>query len=322
MRRDTGSLRELCMDLHVRILTAEEEIVLGKQIQQDLREHKKLIDKWEKKGHKGQPPKVVSPARDKMVLHNMRLVISMAKRWQYYGVDLSDLVQEGSVALVRAAEMFDPNRGCRFATYATWWIRQSFQRAIETTATTIRVPANVYNHVKKYRRLQSQYMAEKSRPPKRHELLRALKCNGSELDRIIHAESLLTIRFDDLQTNHDSNAPLTVDDIPDPCGYEPIEDAVIEETRSYLYDLLRYLKPKDRLILELRYGMVGRPLTLDGIAQLFGVTKERIRQLLVRALDKLRKCAESNGGGKYHEMLQASHQASKQANHQLEKAPH
>ena len=321
MRRDTGVLRELCKDLHTRILTREEEIELGKQIQKDLKAHEKLLKKWEKSGHKGQPPKVVSPARDQMVVHNMRLVISLAKRWQYLGVDLQDLIQEGSVALVRAADMFDPDRGCRFATYATWWIRQGFQRAIEQTASTIRIPANVYNLVKKYSKLQGQYLSEKLRPPKRHELLRSLKCSGSELVRIIHAEQLLTIRFDDLQTNHDSNAPLTVDDIPDPCGCEPIEDAVIEETRSYLYDLLRYLKPKDHLILELRYGMVGRPLTLDGIGQLMGVSKERIRQLLAKALDKLRKCAKSNGGGKYHEMLQASQQAS-QANHQLEKAPH
>ena len=269
----------------VPLLTAAEEIELAHHVQA----MKELLETAEEERTPRQRHRIRmgKRARDRMMAANLRLVVSVAKKYQNQGLELLDLVQEGAIGLERAVDKFDPAMGYKFSTYAYWWIRQGMTRAIDNSARTIRLPIHISEKLSKMRRITRELSHRFGRQPNRLELASAMGLEPRDLEDLI-AQSAPCASLDAHARGEEDRSTLG-ELIPDPNGAEPMEGMDRSIQKEHLGGWLSQLNEREQKILKLRFGLDGaEPLTLAEIGRQINVSRERVRQLEAKAILKLR----------------------------------
>lgn len=254
-------LREISQ---VPLLTPEEEVKLAAQI---------------KRGNKR--------AREKMIMANLRLVVKIAHDFSNYGLPLLDLISEGNIGLMKAVERFDPKKGGKLSTYASWWIKQSIKRALANQSKTIRLPVHLVDKIGKIRRVAARMTEELGREPADEELAEEL---GLPLAKVTHLKNVAVRPASlDARISADDDTPFG-DLVSDEKAENPFAVLRDKDLRGEVEDLLGALDSRERKIIAFRFGLEGgRERTLEEVGVKFGVTRERIRQLQNIALLKMRK---------------------------------
>lgn len=267
------------------LLSAEEEVKLANQIQAML----PLLDKEDLAPKEKKIVRQGQRAKQKMVQANLRLVVSVAKKYQNRGLSMLDLIQEGSIGLMRASEKFDAAKGYKFSTYSYWWIRQAMTRAIANHARTIRLPIHItqdLNKIKKTTRLLSQKLGRK---PSDREIAEELNMDLKKLRSLAQSARItkpksLNVTIDENQTEL---GQILADDSASPSDF-----VASQEIRTQIQSLLHTLSPKQRDVIILRYGLNdGRIMTYEEIGNICGISRERVRQIKNKAMKLLKKRA-------------------------------
>ena len=265
----TDSLQLFLKDIgRVPLLTAAQEVELAKRIERgDM------------------------SAKRKMVESNLRLVVSIAKNYRNQGLPFLDLIQEGTIGLVRAAEKFDYRKGFKFSTYATWWIRQAVARALADKARTIRMPVHVVEKLNKIGRTERKLITELGRDPSVEEIAAVLEITPQEVENVRRSAQTPVSLEKPVGEEDDSELGHFIADDSAPAPDEAADEVIRQETLARILSGLSY---RERRILELRYGLAGeQPCTLDEVGKTFNVTRERVRQIENQCLKKLQAMAES-----------------------------
>jgi RNA polymerase primary sigma factor len=278
----------------VALLTAQEEVDLAKRIESgvlatEALDNGKVTDeklrelKWDQKDG--------ARAKRHLVEANLRLVVSIAKRYVGRGMAFLDLIQEGNLGLIRAVEKFDYEKGFKFSTYATWWIRQAITRAIADQARTIRIPVHMVETINKLVRIQRQLLQDLGREPTAAEIAEQMELSPEkvrEIQKISQEPVSLETPVGEEEDSHlgdfieDSDAPV------------PLERASFKLLQEQLETVLHTLSTREKSVIEMRFGLKdGQPRTLEEVGKTFGVTRERIRQIESKTLSKLRHPSRS-----------------------------
>ncbi len=271
----------------VPLLTPAEEIELGNQVQTMMHLIADGGAPETPTDREKQILRIGRRAKERMMKANLRLVVSVAKKYQGKGLELLDLIQEGSLGLERAVEKFDPTRGYKFSTYAFWWIRQSMTRAIACQSRTIRLPVHLSERLTAIRRVSLELAHKLGAMPSRSEIAEALAIPIEELDGLLR-QSLTTSSLD-APVNGEEGRSFLGDLIADPSQGEPLDQVERGLHHEQLNRWLGHLNEQERQVLELRFGLEGKERhTLAEIGRLLSVSRERVRQVELKALRRLR----------------------------------
>ena len=261
----TDAIRSYLYEIgKIPLLTAEEEVILAKRIEDGNKEAGQLL-----------------------ITANLRLVVSIAKKYSKSGLELLDLIQEGNIGLMRAVEKFDYHKGFKFSTYATWWIRQAITRAIADQARTIRVPVHMIETINKFNKVNSTLTTRLGRQPTDEEIAKEMDI---ELEKIAEIRKIKQNPSSLATPIGDEKDSKLQDILPDEWSQSPEDFATSEYLKNQLKDILDSLQDRERRVLALRFGLTdGVTRTLEEVGREFGVTRERIRQIEAKALKKLKE---------------------------------
>ena len=267
------------------LLKSEEEVKLANQIQAML----PLQDKQDLSLEEQKIVRLGQRAKQKMVKANLRLVVSIAKKYQNRGLSMLDLIQEGSIGLMRASEKFDASKGYKFSTYSYWWIRQAMTRAIANHARTIRLPIHITQDLNKVKKVTRQLSQQLGRRPSDLEIADELEMDLKKLRSL--AQSARITKPKSLNATIDENqtelGQILADDSASPSDF-----VANQEIRTQIQNLLHTLSPKQRDVITLRYGLKdGRTMTYEQIGEICGISRERVRQIKNKAMKLLKKRA-------------------------------